>query len=157
MPPHLTFAKLGLAGCGDWPDWPSHWAAALRTFPSQVGPVAVAYADWKTAKAPSPEEMLQQGRRLGCRAALLDTFEKNGSSLFDHFSKLQTAQWIDDAKSKGMVAVVAGSLSVETVPLAAALDPDYVAVRGAACLGSRNGPINAECIARLIESLRSTI
>src|SRR5947199_258894 len=48
LPPGITYGKLGLAGCGCWPDWPKRWAAALERLPGGVTPVAVAYADWRS-------------------------------------------------------------------------------------------------------------
>jgi uncharacterized protein (UPF0264 family) len=149
VPPGASFAKLGLAGCRHWPDWPQRLAVAMSRLPARVTPVAVAYADWQTAGAPPLEEVLRQGGRLGCGAALLDTYEKRCGGLFDHCSAGEVADWIALAQRLGMRAVVAGSLSVQTAARAAAFCPDYIAVRGAACRGGRAGRLDGQRIAAL--------
>ena len=53
LPAGLNFAKLGLAGCAEFADWPQHWEAALAQLPTWVGSVAVVYADWPAARARS--------------------------------------------------------------------------------------------------------
>ncbi len=149
VPQSIAFAKLGLAGCGRWTDWPGRWAAAMARLPAGVVPVAVAYADWRLCDAPSPEDVLAEGSRLGCGAALLDTCEKRAGGLFDHCRDGEVAEWISHARRLGMLALIAGSLTVETAGRAAALGSDYIAVRGAACRGGRAGELDAECIAEL--------
>lgn len=149
LPEGVAFAKLGLAGCGGWIDWPKRWAEAMSRLPSEVARVAVAYADWRACGAPSPEAILRQGGRLGCGAALLDTCQKEAGGLFDHCRDEEVAEWIAEARRLGLLAVIAGSLTLETAGRAAALGPDYIAVRGAACRGSRSGPLDAGRIGAL--------
>jgi len=149
IPAGLAFAKLGLAGCAAWIDWPDRWGAALRKLPMGITPVAVAYADWRPAAAPSPEEVLEQGTALGCGAALMDTHDKSRGRLFDHTGMAALADWVDQARRLGMLVVLAGSLHVDTIVRAAELGPDYVAVRGAACSGGRDGMLDAARVAAL--------
>ena len=77
----VDFAKVGMAGCGTWPDWPDRWAAFLQRLPHTVKPVAVVYADAPSAAGPEPERVLAEGARLGCAAVLVDTFNKSGGNL----------------------------------------------------------------------------
>jgi uncharacterized protein (UPF0264 family) len=145
----VSFAKLGLARAARWTDWPQRWADALSRLPASVVRVAVAYADWRTCGAPAPRSVLREGRRLGCAAALLDTFEKRAGGLFHYCPQDEVAEWIIGARATGMLAVLAGSLTLETARRAASLRPDYIAVRGAACRGGRSGELDAERIAGL--------
>ncbi len=154
MPQGVAFAKLGLADCDRWTDWPQRWAAAMAQLPLGVVRVAAAYADWRACGAPSPQDVLSQGERLGCGAALLDTCQKHAGGLFDHCRDKEVAEWITEARRLGMRAVLAGSLTAATAGRAAALGPDYVAVRGAACRGGRTGELDADRIAELREQLR---
>jgi (5-formylfuran-3-yl)methyl phosphate synthase len=148
--PGLSFAKLGLAGCGRWADWPAHWEAALARFPGSIAAVAVAYADWRDANAPSPADVLRHASRLGCRAALVDTFDKSGGGLFDRWSLAEVERFVSAAHEARLLVVLGGSLDQKSIPAAAALRPDYIAVRGAACRGSRHGPIDEQNVRRLI-------
>jgi uncharacterized protein (UPF0264 family) len=149
LPKGLAYAKVGLSGCAPCRDWRDRWAVALAELSPGVVPVAVAYADWRTASAPAPIEVLHQGVRLGCGAALLDTYRKGAGSLFDYCGDKEVADWIALARRLGLQVVVAGSLAEHSIARAAALRPDYIAVRGAACRGGRGGQIDAERITRL--------
>jgi uncharacterized protein (UPF0264 family) len=141
LPPGIMFAKLGLAGCSEWTDWPRRWRAALEQLPAGVVPVAVAYADWRTCGAPRPRDVLDVGSRLRCGAALLDTHRKELGGLFDHCGEGEVAKWISAARSLGMRTVLAGSLTPKSAARAASLEPDYIAVRGAACRDGRAGEL----------------
>jgi uncharacterized protein (UPF0264 family) len=149
----LAFAKLGLAGCSAISDWPIRWSNVLQSVEATRGAVAVIYADWRAAEAPSPENVLVQARRFGCGAVLVDTYHKQAGGLLHHWRLNDVQEVIGAAHAAGMLAVIAGSLDGKTIPQIAALSPDYVAVRGAACRGGRSGPLDRG----LIEELRSTL
>ncbi len=150
----ISFAKFGLAGCGRRDDWPQHWARTLQRLPSTVGRVAVIYADWKTAAAPRPDEILRIAGKLNCRAALVDTFDKCSGSLVDLWSFTQIDDFIRSARSLGLLAVVGGGLKRENISSVVALAPDFVAVRGAVCRGQRRGAISWERIEQLVKLVR---
>jgi uncharacterized protein (UPF0264 family) len=144
-----TFAKIGLAHCGARPGWQREFEAALSVLPDETRRVAVAYADFEAAASPTPNEILLAGKSLGCRAALLDTFDKRGPGLLRLWSAPEIAQWIHSVREAGMQAVVAGQLSIADCTAIASYKPDYVAVRGAACWPDRCGQIDARRIAQL--------
>jgi uncharacterized protein (UPF0264 family) len=79
----------------------------------------------------------------------LDTCDKGAASLFDQCTDREVAEWIDEGRRSGMRVVIAGSLTFQTAARAAALGPDYIAVRGAACRGGRSGELDAGRIAGL--------
>lgn len=137
IPAGVCFAKLGLSGCAIIDDWPSRWAAAVARLPASCAPVAVIYADWQSARAPSPEAVLAQAVSVGCSALLIDTFSKEAGALFEHLPPSHIARLVKFARLQGLVTVLAGSLTLATAPLALQLHPDYLAVRGAVCEGSR--------------------
>jgi (5-formylfuran-3-yl)methyl phosphate synthase len=144
-----TFAKIGLAHCGARPGWQREFEAAMSVLPDETGRVAVAYVDFEAAASPPPDEILVTGRALGCRTALLDTFDKRGPGLLLLWSALEVAQWINAAREARMQAVVAGQLSIADCKTIAAYKPDYIGVRGAACWPGRCGQIDARRIAQL--------
>ena len=147
----LTYAKLGLAGCATVSDWGSQWERAIRALPPGVGSVAVVYADWRAAGAPCPGDVLSEATRLRCRALLIDTFDKASGDLFTHWPIGELASFIAEVREAGLLVVLAGSLSVATISLALRLAPDLIAVRGAACLGSRSGGIDGALVRDLVD------
>jgi uncharacterized protein (UPF0264 family) len=154
LQPGVSYAKLGLAGCARVPDWVERWRMALAEFPVEVAPVAVVYADWDAAAAPSPHEVLATGAGLGCRALLIDTFDKSAGSLLDHWPLAQLRDFLAEVRRRSMLAVLAGSLSPSTIPQVLPLAPDYIAVRGAACQGGREGTLDASRMRELTKMVR---
>jgi (5-formylfuran-3-yl)methyl phosphate synthase len=150
----VQFAKLGLAGCADLPDWRVRWARVLDTLPPHVGRVAVFYVDWPLAGAPQPAAVFEAAAALGCRAALVDTFDKRAGGLLEHWSLDQIQRWIADAHSLDMQTVVAGSLTPASLTHVLPLAPDYVAVRGAACHAARTGAICRDRLDELVSLVR---
>jgi len=147
----VHFCKLGLSGCARRPDWTAKWRRFSEALPPRVAPVAVVYADWTRCAAPDPQEVLLEAGRLGCRAVLVDTFDKSAGSLFDWWHEAALARFVRRVRDSGLIVVLAGSLTVSTIPRAAALGPDFVAVRGAACRHGREGAIEAELVSQLAE------
>ena len=138
----VSYAKVGLAGCATDADWPLRWRATISRWPAQVAPVAVAYADWRRAGAPTPEGVLAVAVETGCPALLVDTWDKSAGGLFDHWSPNDVASFCRHARSRNMPVVLAGSLQLAALEIAVRCGPNLVAVRGAACDGGRNGAIS---------------
>lgn len=151
--PTTDFAKVGLAGCTRWQDWPQHWRAALDRLPAETERVAVVYADWESCGAPEPYAVLRHGSEHGCAAVLVDTYDKARGALVDLWTPSYLARYLAAVRSERLLAVVAGSLQATTLASVAALRPDYVAVRGAACLGVRTGAIDPLRVRRLADIL----
>lgn len=139
----VTYAKVGLAGCGVVADWRGRWRAANARLPAHIAPVAVAYADWRRAVAPPPDDVLAEAIRLGCPAVLVDTWDKSAGGLFDHWSPGDVAWFCRQTRTCGLAIVLAGSLRIASLDAAVRCAPNLIAVRGAACDGDRNGPISA--------------
>jgi (5-formylfuran-3-yl)methyl phosphate synthase len=151
--PHIAFAKLGLSGCASLPDWPDRWTRALRQLAPSARPVAVAYADWRHAAAPEPARVVAEATRMGCAAVLVDTYDKSRGNLVDWWELESLAEFVASVQRLGMLAVLAGSLTIETIPRVAAIEPDYIAVRGAACDGGRDGMLSLARVRRIAEIL----
>lgn len=148
----VSLFKIGLAQCGrdrrwreKWRQTISHLARSPRT-DGAPGPVAVAYADWKIAEAPNPVDVLQTAAEIGCPALLVDTWNKSHGTLFDSWDVEALREFVDDVHRRSMRIVLAGSLRRESVSLAVALQPDLIAVRGAACRGDRHGIVCGDCV-----------
>jgi (5-formylfuran-3-yl)methyl phosphate synthase len=136
----LTFVKWGLAGYTDRPA--AVWRSALRrTLCELTGrqlscrTVAVAYADWQRAQAPIPEEVCHFAVENGIGACLIDTWQKDGSTLLDWLSLQEIEHLQKSCRTAGVPMALAGSLGRVEIRLLLPLRPDWIAVRGAVCQG----------------------
>lgn len=142
----FQFAKVGLAGCAQRRSWAADWQSALGEFPSDAAPVAVVYADWERAQAPAPYEMIDRGHRLGCRAMLIDTFDKRGPGLLGLWTLAELERTIAAARAAEMLVVIGGQIIDRDLPALLPLLPDYVAVRGAVCRGHRAARLDPDLV-----------
>jgi uncharacterized protein (UPF0264 family) len=153
----LDYAKLGLSHCQSVGDWPARWLEAMSDLPPGVRPVAVAYADWRTAGSPPAEEILPIAARIGAPYLLVDTFSKSGGGLLDHLSLAEVEALGRSAKEHGMRLVLAGSLDESAMRRLAPLAAAYFAVRGAACEGERTQAIALSRVKRLATIVRTSV
>ncbi|HEV3136672.1 MAG TPA: (5-formylfuran-3-yl)methyl phosphate synthase [Pirellulales bacterium] len=145
----LQYTKFGLAGCIDEPDWTARFRQAVAQLPEGVKPVAVAYADWRTARAPDPRQVLELAQAIGCGAALVDTCDKTQGSLLEHWTIADLDRFVAAAREAGLLSVIAGGLDLAEIAEILPLAPDYIAVRGAACDGDRTGRIDIHRVRQL--------
>jgi uncharacterized protein (UPF0264 family) len=137
-------------------NWPSRWQAILHELPPQTRPVAVIYADWQSARAPSPEEILTIAIKHSCAALLIDTFDKSRGSISTYFSLQELKHFLSAARFANLITVLAGSLTPALAGELLPLEPDFLAVRGAVCRGGRTGTVDESLVADLVQMLLST-
>jgi uncharacterized protein (UPF0264 family) len=145
----LAYRKLGLAGAG--PDWAESWARLRRVLGPGPAWVAVAYADWSAAGAPTPDAVLDAALIMPeCAGILVDTWDKSRPSPLDG----SWAPWCTRARQGDRFVALAGGLDEQAIARLAPLRPDLFAVRGAACThGDRRAVIDTDRVARLVEIL----
>jgi uncharacterized protein (UPF0264 family) len=141
--------KFGLAGCRSRKNWRAEFKSAAGTVSKGAQAVVVAYADWQAADSPPPDEVLSVAVDCGCHTLLVDTWEKSGGTLLDHLPPNELRGYIARVHRRGLAIAAAGSLSLESMPEVAALGPDWIAVRGAACHGGRDGVVLRERVAAI--------
>ena len=124
----LAFAKFGLSSCAKQSSWEAAWRRAIGRLPRGVRGVAVVYADWQRAAAPTPQAVLANAEAVGCSAVLVDTFDKAGGSLLRHWSLAEVERFVSAAHTRGLLAVVAGGLDSMSVGQVATVQCDYVGV-----------------------------
>jgi uncharacterized protein (UPF0264 family) len=136
LTPPAQYVKWGLAGSAN--SWQRLLHEAMRRL-SEHQPtcrtVAVAYADWRRAGAPRPQEVCSFAVEHDVGAFLIDTWQKDGSTLLD-WMPLQEISYL--RKRCGAAAVpiaLAGSLGPAEIRILLPLGPDWFAVRGAVCRG----------------------
>lgn len=150
---HFRWVKAGLAGCASHGDWRERLQRLRLSLPAETELVAVIYADAERAAAPTPEQIVTAAIDLGLRTLLIDTFDKSRGDVWTALASDELAALLATAKSHGLRVALAGSIDAGNFPRALQLAPDWVAVRGAACLGGRTGTVTAERVATLKDHL----
>ena len=135
----LGFVKWGLAGYREHPGWGDDLLDTRRQIPARTEVVAVAYADHAKAKSIEPAAVAKFAKRYRFKAFLLDTFNKDGKTLLDHLDLYEIQEIVDELKAGKVKIALGGSLTLEAAKKLKALEPDWLAVRGAVCTGGKRG------------------
>ena len=152
----ISVVKLGLAGCARLGDWRQRWkTVADDAAKNDKKMVAVIYADWLKADAPSPDEILELAIEARCQFLLVDTFDKAAGTVFDHFSNNELDRLFRSAQQAGMTTVLAGSLSLDLLGQMPSKVVDIVAVRGAVCCGNRTTGVDSGLVEAFCRALAS--
>ena len=113
----------------------------------------VAYADWRRAQAPPPDEVCTFVCRRPGWGLLLDTWGKDGLTLLDWMSRVEVDRMCRVCRDAGVTIALAGSLGRSLIRTLKPTAPDWFAVRGAACEGlHRTAAIDASRVRELVES-----
>jgi len=99
--------------------------------------VAVAYADWQRAQSPPPEEVCTFAVEQSAGAFLLDTWQKDGTTLLDWLTPPAIERLCERCRAGGVRVALAGSLGRAQLEVLKSLQPDWFAVRGAVCRGNQ--------------------
>ena len=154
----LAYVKWGLAGCeGVEAD---AWQDRLRRRRTRIESaatcrVAVAcYADWRRAAAPPSRDAVYFVLRERFAVLLLDTWQKDGTTLLDWQSLAELRELRELCRGGGVRLALAGSLAASAVCTLLPVQPDWFAVRGAACShGQRNGALEEDRVRALADLL----
>jgi uncharacterized protein (UPF0264 family) len=158
LPPGVQFVKAGLAGLREVPGWPDRWRR-MRALVSAGSPesawVIVAYADNDAAGAPRWPAVVAAAASLDCRALLIDTWDKQSDRLFDLLDEEGLRTCASACRERGLALALAGRLRPADIARVAALAPDIIAVRSAACRDDqRSGPIDPNRVAQLRHAIQ---
>ena len=147
--------KLGLAHA------PRHWRTRLDALARELGRdrfVITAYADADRVAAPPLEELMAWAQPARVAGLLIDTAVKDGRGLFDWLDERTLCDAIDQARTAGLMIALAGSLTLDAVTRCAALRPDVVAVRSAACAGGdRGGQVTSAAVCAVRAALATGV
>ncbi len=152
----LAFAKVGLAGAAVDPAWREKLQAFWRAAPPSMSPVAVVYADWRRARAPSPDEVFEAAAAIPCGVILVDTFQKGQGGLLDFLDVKAVHALIEASHLAEFRIVLAGSLGISEMAAVRELGADMIAVRGAVCRGSRTASIDVNLVRQVKRGLAVT-
>lgn len=159
--PSLSFVKCGLNGCaGDywWQSATDALAGAVREAAPSCRMAVVAYADWRRAEAPPPDEVCTFVRSRPGWGLLLDTWGKDGLTLLDWMSRVEIDRICRVCRDAGVTIALAGSLRRGLIRTLKPTAPDWFAVRGAACEGlHRTAAVDADRVRELVQLLTASI
>ena len=158
LPAQLAFVKWGLAGQRGSLGWRQLLDARRGQGPEIV---AVAYADWQCARAPSVDDVFAFAAKLPGSVLLIDTHCKEAPrrgaarpTLLDWMRPAQVEDLCQSCRTARVRIALAGSLGLAEIEALSAADPDWFAVRGAVCEGGRDGEVSVakvRVLARVIE------
>jgi uncharacterized protein (UPF0264 family) len=146
LPGGVTFAKWGLSGLADLLPRP---VRAIRNHGGGGLPVLVAYADHERAGSPPVPAVVKAACELRFPAFLIDTAVKDGTTLLDYLNLAALAQLRARLAGSEVRVAFAGSLRLDSIRRLLPVAPDWFAVRGAACVGGRDGPVAADQVRQL--------
>lgn len=151
LPRECVWVKCGLSGLIGT-HWRPQWSALQREFrhrsPS-IELIPVVYVDGRACAAPPPEEIMGVAMDTRAPGILFDTFEKRGQTLVDALPIRVLRDFIDWLHVSRRFVALAGSLRLAQIPDLVKLWPDILAVRSAACVGGRQGHVDAQHVAAL--------
>ena len=151
----MSYCKLGLSHAP--PDWFLRWRTLCMQWSelgfSPSGWVAVVYIDWRAARSPDPDSIIRAaGEFAECRGVLFDTWNKKSGLRIDDSWQPHA----DRVRDSGQFVAIAGSLNIETIQRLSGLEPDIVAVRGAACAGGdRLKSVDSQRVSELVQVARN--
>ncbi len=149
----LRWVKAGLAGCADDAQWRFKLAQLHASLPPTTELVAVIYADARRAAAPTPMDVLNVAADLRLTTLLIDTFDKSQGNLWSALDATRLHHLVERAGELGIRVALAGSIGLAAIPRALELCPAWLAVRGAACEGSRTGKVSADRVRGLQQAI----
>jgi len=127
--------------------------SATRTTNDDASVVAVAYADSDVVGSIDPNRLVEIAARSGATGALIDTGDKTGPGLRSLWTDTELADWVSRAHECEQFVAIAGRLDARDLADVIECGADIVGVRGAACVGGRNGRVSAE----LVRALRASV
>lgn len=143
-------AKVGLSQLGGSNRWRQQLDSLSETIQSDLVPVI--YADWKDCQSPSPKAVLDWACSKPSRFVLIDTFQKDGRGLLDHFSVAQLEELVGNANDSCVGVVLAGSLKLNNVAQLSHIPCAAIAIRGAACQNGRDNAIDEQLVRQWVNS-----
>lgn len=130
LPSHC-FIKFGLSHAK--PDWAGTLAQIGKFLHRRQQMILVHYADSKAAQCPDWIQTLNTAEMLECRYVLVDTYDKSGGGLLDHFSMEQLESMIQIANAKNLAVALAGSLQANQLGSLMNVGAAWLGFRGAVC------------------------
>ncbi|NBR06209.1 MAG: hypothetical protein EBT92_10600 [Planctomycetes bacterium] len=160
LPAAMSFYKFGLSACKNIGNWVENWLS-LKAQVQLLNPsafiVPVLYGDYLKANSTKPFDILEILCDHSCHAVMIDTWEKNGSSIIDWITVEELLEIQNKCKAQNIKFALAGSLNLEKVIrlVKEGVRPEWFGFRGAACKDqSRNKTIDFHLTSGLIAGVK---
>ena len=129
---------------------------AVKDFNQEIKIVTAGYADQrKLKKSPDPFLIPIIASESGSDIAMLDTYFKDGSNLFDFLNEDQLIEFTSIGKQHGIQIALAGNLRTSDINQIKSISPDIIGVRSVVC--NNYDRINGVIQGNLIEELKNKL
>ncbi len=129
---------------------------AVKCVNKKAKVVASGYGDFARFGGLHWRDLVEAAHRAGCDAVLIDTYIKDGRTLFDNMSKKECKEFCDKAKEHGMEVALAGSIREENLENIYEISPTFIGVRGAVCeKGNRSNKMTTDRITEFLDMIRN--
>ena len=157
LPAEFAFAKVGPSHCDGAERILDLWAEIRQLLDHRIELVAVAYADYRSARCIHPNAIFQLAADAGIQRCLIDTYIKDGQSTLQHLGIDGLTQLGSMAREAGLWWTLAGSIRLACVAELRQHDlvPDCFGVRGDVCQRGRTGTLSSDRIGLWKKSLAS--
>jgi uncharacterized protein (UPF0264 family) len=156
-----NYVKVGLKGSKTRDEaifLMQHVTRTVKEYDSKTKVVLAGYADYLRAATLDPFLLPEVARSAGCDVVMVDTFIKDGKSLFDFMDEAACKHFIDEGHRQDLSVALAGSIKLPEIPILKRIGVDIVGIRGAACShGDRlTGTIQTENVRALMDLARQS-
>ena len=142
----VDYIKIGFFNSDYFETYP----AILKQYAKRSNLIAVLFAD-RIANLEGPCHLLAAA---GCKGIMLDTADKNTSSIRTLLDDKTLKQFIDTTRDLSLLCGIAGSLTKEDIPPLVNLKPDYLGFRTALCEHrQRNGDLSQAALSTLLKTM----
>jgi dihydroneopterin aldolase len=115
---------------------------ALSSLARRVSLIGVTFADHRPNEA-----LVALMAESGFAGAMIDTARKKSGRLFDHMDIAAIGNFVESARTRGLLAGLAGSLETPDIPRLLLLAPDVLGFRRALCAGQdRTAHLDADAV-----------
>lgn len=167
----LAFTKIGLSKLGHDSKWQARWHDTMSFLTGNLSLnqnaadrrwVAVIYADWQQAEAPSPDDIVDyvlssSSSTNRFAGVLVDTWSKKSGRLLDSMSGEQLQALAGRVQQSNRFFAIAGRLTTAMLPDLTAIQPDVIAVRSVVCRNEdRTSAVDADAVQQLRADIDET-
>lgn len=155
----VSYIKAGLHGVSTFEQALEMMQAIIKAahmVNNSIIMVASGYADFRKFNGVHYKTVVDVAKQSGAQVAMLDTFYKDGSTLFDVMSMAELKEFTNYAHQKGLKVALAGSINGSHQKNIYTIAPDIIGVRGAVCSNQDRGKtIDRELLLEFLKAVHS--
>lgn len=156
----VTYIKVGLHGVKSQPEAVEVMKAVLKAahmIDKNITIVASGYADFRRFGGLHYKAIVDATKQSGAHVAMLDTFYKDGSTVFDAMSYNELNDFTRYAHEKGLAVALAGSIRASHLESLLSIGPDIIGIRGAVCKnGDRKSEIRKDLLVDFLATTKAS-